>query len=84
MSDQAAATVRNAYILLATPDELRGRIEAIRITFTAGAPAVGNLQGGAVATALGAPLAVVIGGVVVAAAVIITDRFVPAVRRAET
>ena len=81
--DQTAATLRNAFILIVTPDELRGRMEAIRITFTAGSPAIGNLQGGIIATLIGAPYAVALGGVILLVAVFTADRLVPSVRRTE-
>jgi MFS family permease len=81
--DQTAATLRNAFILLVTPDELRGRMEAMRITFTAGSPAIGNLQGGIIASVIGAPYAVAMGGVILLVAVVIADRLVPSVKRAE-
>jgi hypothetical protein len=64
-----------------TPNELRGRMEAIRTTFTASAPPIGSIMGGSVATAIGASAAVVIGGVVTITAVVVADRIVPAIRR---
>jgi len=81
ISDQIAAVTRNALILLMTPNELRGRMEAIRTTFTASAPPIGGIMGGSVATAIGASAAVVIGGVVTITAVVVADRIVPAIRR---
>ncbi|MPZ48825.1 MAG: MFS transporter [Dehalococcoidia bacterium] len=84
ISDQIGAVVRNAMILLMTPNELRGRMEAIRVTFTATAPPLGSIQGGIVATAIGAPLAVVMGGVVTVVAVTVADRIVPAIRKVTT
>jgi MFS family permease len=79
-SDQIAAVTRNALILLLSPNELRGRIEAIRTTFTATAPPLGSIQGGIVATVMGAPFAVAIGGVITVVATLIVNQRVPAIR----
>jgi len=81
ISDQIGAVVRNTLILLITPNEMRGRMEAIRVTFTATAPPIGGIWGGSIATLLGASAAVFIGGVVTVVSVTIADRLVPAIRK---
>jgi predicted MFS family arabinose efflux permease len=83
ISDQIAAVTRNVLILLLSPSELRGRIEAIRTTFTATAPPLGSIQGGIVASAMGAPFAVLIGGVITVGSTLVVDRLVPAIRRVQ-
>jgi MFS family permease len=80
-SDQIGAVVRNALILLITPNEMRGRMEAIRVTFTATAPPIGSIQGGSVASAIGAPTTVLIGGIVTVVAVTAANLLVPAIRK---
>ena len=67
--DAIAATVRNSVILLISPDELRGRVESIRLVFVMGAPALGGVQAGAMASLLGAPITLALQALVVTAAV---------------
>ena len=81
--DQLAATLRNAVILLITPDELRGRVESIRFMFIAGGPSLGGMQAGAVASLIGAPFTIALGGVVVAIATLGINLRVSQVRQAQ-
>jgi hypothetical protein len=46
-----------------TPDVLRGRLSALQIMVVTGGPRIGDVEAGAVATFVGAPASVVIGGV---------------------
>lgn len=64
-ADQTAVTMRNATILLMTPNDLRGRVESIRLTFIQGGPQLGAAQLGAVAGVIGAPLTLTLGAVAV-------------------
>jgi MFS family permease len=52
---------RNSAIMAMTPDELRGRVEAFRTMLTGGAPSLGQATSGAIATVIGAPLALLVG-----------------------
>jgi MFS family permease len=52
---------RNSAIMAMTPDELRGRVEAFRTMLTGGAPSLGQATSGAIATVIGAPLALIVG-----------------------
>ncbi|MEX2446222.1 MAG: MFS transporter [Dehalococcoidia bacterium] len=61
---------RNAAILTMSPDALRGRVEAFRTMLAGGAPSIGYTTSGALASALGAPLALVLGAFGCAAVVI--------------
>jgi hypothetical protein len=54
--------MRSTIVQLRTPDELRGRVTALTIIFTNGGPQLGQLQGGAIATAVGPVEAAVFGG----------------------
>jgi len=47
---------------MSTPDELRGRVSALTFMFTYGGPQIGQLDSGAMASVLGAPLAAMVGG----------------------
>ena len=60
---------RNSAILAISPDELRGRVEAFRSMLAGGAPPLGYTLSGAVAAALGAPVALILGAIACAAAV---------------
>jgi MFS family permease len=53
MLDQTAVAMRNSTLLLLTPNELRGRVESIRIMFIQGGPTLGGVQAGALAGAIG-------------------------------
>jgi fucose permease len=48
---------------LATPNNLRGRMTSINMIFFMGGPQLGEVEAGAVAALIGAPLSVVTGGV---------------------
>lgn len=59
--DSLQATPRNGVIQLLTPDELRGRVSAFQSMLTSGGPSVGQALNGAVASLIGAPLALLAG-----------------------
>lgn len=68
---------RNSAILALSPDGLRGRVEAFRSMLAGGGPPLGYMLSGVLAAAIGAPLALVIGGaacVVLVAGVGLKDR----------
>jgi MFS family permease len=58
-----AATV-NTTIQLSAPDHLRGRVMSVYVTVFAGSTPIGGLISGSIASAWGAPAALVVGGVV--------------------
>ncbi len=60
---------RNSAILAISPDALRGRVEAFRSMLAGGAPPLGYTLSGAMAAALGAPAALIIGAIACAVAV---------------
>ncbi len=62
-SDSVSMVIRNTLRQLQTPDRLRGRMVSINQIFFMGGPQLGELEAGAVAQVLGAPFAVVSGGV---------------------
>jgi MFS family permease len=57
------AATGNATIQLAVPDQLRGRVMAVYTTVFSASVPIGGLAMGALASALGTPLAIAIGGV---------------------
>ena len=61
---------RNSAILVMSPDALRGRVDAFRSTLAGGGPSLGYTTSGALAAAIGAPLALVVGAAACAAVVV--------------
>jgi MFS family permease len=62
-SDTVSMVIRNIVRQLETPDRLRGRMTGVNMVFFVGGPQLGELEAGAVANWLGAPLSVISGGV---------------------
>lgn len=62
-ADTVSMVIRNTIRQLQTPDELRGRMTSINQIFFVGGPQLGELEAGLAAQFLGAPLAVITGGI---------------------
>jgi len=65
LMDVIGEVLRSTIVQLRTPDELRGRVTALTVIFTNGGPQLGQLQSGALASALGPMEAAAIGGTAV-------------------
>jgi MFS family permease len=61
--DTVSTVVRGTIRQLITPDELRGRMTSVNMVFFMGGPQLGELEAGLVASAFGAPIAIVTGGI---------------------
>jgi len=61
-ADTVSTVLRQTIRQLVTPNHIRGRMTAINMMFFMGGPQLGELEAGAVAALIGAPLSVVIGG----------------------
>jgi MFS family permease len=61
-ADTISTVLRQTIRQLVTPNYLRGRMTSVNMVFFMGGPQLGELEAGAVAALLGAPLSVVIGG----------------------
>ena len=61
-ADTVSVVIRNLVRQLETPDHLRGRMLGVNMVFVRGGPELGELEAGVVANWIGAPLAVVTGG----------------------
>jgi MFS family permease len=61
-ADTISTVLRQTIRQLVTPNHLRGRMTSVNMVFFMGGPQLGELEAGAVAALLGAPLSVVIGG----------------------
>lgn len=68
--DAVGETLRMTVIQLATPDELRGRVQAVAFVFLVGGPFLGQAEIGFVASLLGATGALVLGGLIGSAIVL--------------
>jgi MFS family permease len=62
-SDSVSTIIRNTIRQLQTPDYIRGRMVSINQIFFMGGPQLGEVEAGVVAQLLGAPFAIVSGGV---------------------
>jgi MFS family permease len=62
-TDTVSTVIRNVVRQLETPDHLRGRMTGVNMVFFMGGPQLGELEAGAVANWLGAPISVISGGV---------------------
>ena len=62
-ADTVSTILRQTIRQLATPNYLRGRMTSINMIFFMGGPQLGEVEAGAVASLIGAPLSVVTGGV---------------------
>jgi len=62
-ADTVSTVIRATLRQLITPDHLRGRMVGVNMIFFMGGPQLGELEAGVVAALLGAPFAIVSGGV---------------------
>jgi MFS family permease len=62
-ADSVSTIIRNTIRQLQTPDYIRGRMTSINQIFFMGGPQLGEVEAGVAAQFLGAPLAVVTGGI---------------------
>ena len=62
-SDTVSMIIRNTIRQLRTPDQIRGRMTSINQIFFMGGPQLGEMEAGLVAQFIGAPLAVITGGI---------------------
>jgi MFS family permease len=62
-ADYVSAILRNAILLSATPEHLRGRLSGIELTQVASAPQIGNVEAGAVASLTSLRFSIVSGGI---------------------
>lgn len=61
-ADTVSTVIRGTVRQLNTPDHLRGRMTSVNMMFFMGGPQLGELEAGLVASAFGAPVAIITGG----------------------
>ncbi len=62
-ADTVSSVIRGTIRQMTTPDELRGRMTSINMMFFMGGPQLGELEAGLVASFMGAPFAIISGGI---------------------
>jgi MFS family permease len=80
-ADTVSTIIRNTIRQLATPDYIRGRMTSVNQIFFQGGPQFGEVEAGLAAQLLGAPFAVISGGVGCILAVIWIARRWPQIRK---
>jgi MFS family permease len=83
-ADTISMIIRGTLRQLLTPDDLRGRMTAVNMIFVAGGPQLGEFVVGVTASVIGAPLAVLIGGILCVGLVTGTAIKVPELRKLDT
>jgi MFS family permease len=75
--DMVSAVLRNSMLLLAAPEDMRGRMQGVFIVVVTGGPRLGDLRAGAMASAASVTVAMVSGGIVVVVAMAVVALVVP-------
>ena len=76
-ADVVSAVLRSSIVQMETPDELRGRVASVHILVVTTGPQVGDIEAALVASAVGAQLSVVSGGVLCLLGVLVVARLFP-------
>jgi hypothetical protein len=82
-ADMVSVVLRQTILPLVTPDEIRGRVNAVEMVFISASNELGAFESGVAAALVGAVPAVVIGGVLTVAIAIGWTRFFPALARVD-
>ena len=81
-ADMISMYIRQTLVQLHTPDEVRGRVNAVTLVFTGASNEIGGFRAGMVAALIGAVPAVVAGGAGIMAVVGLWARKFPELRHA--
>jgi hypothetical protein len=76
--DLVSMVLRSTILPLVTPDELRGRVNAVEMVFISASNELGAFESGVAAALVGAVPAVVIGGIATVAVAVVWWRLFPA------
>ena len=79
--DMASMVLRSTIAPLVTPDELRGRVNAVEMVFISASNELGAFESGVAAALVGAVPAVVIGGAATIAVALVWTRLFPPLAR---
>jgi MFS family permease len=80
-ADFVSAVLRGNILLTVTPDAMRGRLSGIELAQVAGAPELGNVEAGIVASLTSVRASIVSGGVLTVAGTVVVALAVPALLR---
>ena len=80
-ADMVSMVFRGAYIQLATPDDMRGRVGAVNSLFIGASNQLGEFESGVTAAWFGAVPAIVLGGVGTLVVVVLWMRWFPELAR---
>jgi MFS family permease len=83
-ADAVSVVIRMTLVQLETPDEMRGRVNAVNSLFAGTSNQLGDFRAGVMAAWLGAIPAVLVGGVGILAVVLIWMRAFPALRHVDS
>ena len=81
--DMVSVVLRQTILPLVTPDELRGRVNAVEMVFISASNELGAFESGVAAALVGAVPAVVIGGVLTIGVALAWTRFFPELRHVD-
>lgn len=80
-ADMVSTVLRSAIVQLGTPDEFRGRVSSVSAVFSIGGPMLGQFEAGTLANFSTAPIAALIGGLIVVGSAGLFSTLVPGIRR---
>ena len=80
-ADMVSAVIRSSVLQTAAPDDMRGRMQGVFIVIVVGGPRLGDLRAGGMAAVSSPEVALVSGGVLIIAAMLVVALIVPAFRR---
>jgi MFS family permease len=83
-SDAVSVVIRMTLVQIETPDEMRGRVNAVNSLFAGTSNQLGDFRAGTMAAWLGAIPAVLVGGVGILLVVLIWTRAFPALKHADS
>jgi MFS family permease len=81
--DMVSVVLRQTILPLVTPDELRGRVNAVEMVFISGSNELGAFESGVAAALIGAVPAVVLGGVATVVVAAVWWRLFPSLARVD-
>jgi len=81
--DMISMNIRSTTVALATPNELRGRVNAVEMVFISASNELGAFESGLAASVLGATRAVVLGGIATIGIAASWTRYFPALARVD-
>jgi MFS family permease len=76
-ADSVSSVFRNTIMQVATPDEMRGRLQGVFVVVVAGGPRLGDFLAGSVADVFGLRVALIAGGLACVIAIVALSKLLP-------